>query len=283
MSDKAVALVTGASSGFGLLACVELARAGFRVFGSMRNLSKTGPLEQAAIAAGVDVETVCIDVTDAGSITTGTAEVVAKAGRIDVLVNNAGFGMGGFFEDVSDDELREQFDTNFFGLAAMTRAVLPGMRERRSGRIINVSSIGGRVANPGVSSYCASKFAVEGLSESLRLEVLEYGVYVVLIEPGTFKTDIFGKNRRLAKRAEDPASPYHARAQQLEALVDRILARSKADPNDVALAIVHAAQSKHPRLRYLVGKDAHGEALAKAVLPSKWFEAAVLRYVRSKP
>jgi NAD(P)-dependent dehydrogenase (short-subunit alcohol dehydrogenase family) len=274
-----VALVTGASSGFGLLTCIELARAGFRVFGSMRDLGRSNALEQAALAAGVGVERVAIDVTDVGTITTGVAEVVAKAGRIDVLVNNAGYGLGGFFEDVSDDELRAQFDTNFFGLAAMTRAVLPGMRERRQGRIINVSSIGGRVANPGLSAYSASKFAVEGLSESLRLELLEYGIFVVLIEPGTFKTDIFGKNRRLAKRAEDPRSPYYARAKQIEALVDRILARSKADPNDVALAIVHAAKAKAPRLRYLVGKDAHGEALAKAILPSKWFEAAVLKYI----
>jgi NAD(P)-dependent dehydrogenase (short-subunit alcohol dehydrogenase family) len=279
-SSTDVALVTGASSGFGLLACIELARAGIRVFPSMRDPLKRARLDQAAKEAGLPkLDVIRLDVTDQESIDAAVAEVNRKAGRIDVLVNNAGFGMAGFLEDLALAELREQFETNFFGLVAMCKAVAPGLRERRHGRIINVSSIGGRVATPGLSAYCSSKFAVEGFSESLRLELLPYGVHVVLVEPGTFKTDIFEKNRRVAKGASDEASPYYQRTRQLERAVDKILAKSKADPIDVARAIRRAATTKNPRLRWLVGRDARGEAIAKAVVPSRLFEKAVLRYV----
>src|SRR5262245_27776668 len=226
MSD--VAIVTGASRGFGLLASIELAKAGLRVFPTMRDPLKRARLDDAATAAGLPAfDVIRLDVTEQASIDSAMAEVNGKAGRIDVLVNNAGFGMAGFLEDLAIAELREQFETNFFGLVAMCKAVAPGMRERRRGRIINISSIGGRVATPGLSAYCSSKFAVEGFSESLRLELLPYGVHVVLVEPGTFKTDIFDKNRRVAKGALNEASPYYSRTRQLERAVDKILAKSK--------------------------------------------------------
>jgi NAD(P)-dependent dehydrogenase (short-subunit alcohol dehydrogenase family) len=276
---KPVALITGASSGFGLLASIELARRGHRVFASMRDTARAQRLADAAKAAAVEVSTVQLDVTKSASIAAAVKSVEQQAGRIDVLVNNAGFGMGGFFEDVSLDEFREQFETNFFGVIALTQAVLPGMRARGHGRVINVSSIAGRMANPGTSAYCSSKFALEGLSESLRLELLPHGIHVVLIEPGTFKTDIFDRNRRVAKRAEDESSPYYARGQKLLAFVDKLLERNTQDPADVARAIAHAATAKKPRLRYLVGKDARGEALAKAVVPQKLLEYAILKYV----
>ncbi len=277
-ADARVVVITGASSGFGLLASVELARRGLRVFASMRDVGKAGALADAARAAGVTVETIALDVTRADSIAAAVAEVRARAGRIDVLVNNAGIALGGFLEDVDMDELREQFETNFFGLVAMTKAVVPDMRARRSGRIINISSISGRLANPGTSSYCASKFAVEGLSESLRLELLPFGVHVVLVEPGSFKTDIFEKNRRVARRAFDPASPYFAQTKRLEAFVNKMLARSTADPKDVGRLIAHVATTASPRLRYQVGKDAHGEELAKRFVPYSLLERAILRY-----
>jgi NAD(P)-dependent dehydrogenase (short-subunit alcohol dehydrogenase family) len=278
MTDKAVALVTGASSGFGLLASLELARRGLRVFASMRDLGRAERLREAAKASGVTVETVALDVTSPASIDAAVAEVTAKAVRVDVLVNNAGFGLGGFFEDVALDELREQFETNFFGLAAVTKAVLPGMRQRRAGRIINLSSISGRVGNPGLSAYCASKFAVEGLSEALRVELAPLGIHVVLVEPGTFKTEIFDRNRRVARRASDPTSPWYAQTRHLEAFVERLLARAAGDPADVARVIAHAATTPSPRLRYLVGKDAFGEALAKQFLPYRVVEKVILKY-----
>jgi NAD(P)-dependent dehydrogenase (short-subunit alcohol dehydrogenase family) len=285
MDGQKVALVTGASSGFGLLAAVELGRRGLRVFASMRDLKRAERLDEQAREASVTVDKVQLDVTSEASLTAAIAEVERRAGRIDVLVNNAGFGMGGFFEDVALAELREQFETNFFGLVALTKAVVPGMRERRSGCIINVSSIGGRVALPGMSAYCASKFAVEGLSESLRHELRPFGVHVVLVEPGTFKTDIFDRNRRVAARMNDPASPYYERSKQMERVVDDMVGRSKADPNAVARVIADAATAEHPRLRYLVGVDAHGEAIARALFPFSWLEAGVARLfgLRQKP
>jgi NAD(P)-dependent dehydrogenase (short-subunit alcohol dehydrogenase family) len=270
-----VALVTGASSGFGLLSAVELARRGHRVIATMRDPARRERLDQAAAAAGVELEVVPLDVTSQESID----DAAARVGPVDVLVNNAGFGLGGFFEDLAMDELREQFETNFFGLCAVTKAFVGGMRERRRGRIINVSSISGRIGNPGLSAYVASKFAVEGLSEALRVELLPYGVYVVLVEPGTYRTDIFDRNRRIAKRSSDPSSPYAASTEKLTRLVDDLVAKSTADPADVAKVIVRAATVKRPKLRWLVGRDARAEALAKSILPSSTFERIILKYV----
>lgn len=263
----AVTLVTGTSSGFGLLAAVELARAGFRVFATMRDLARGARLEQAAAEAGVTLDVVPLDVCDESSIGEAIAEIGRRAGPVEVLVNNAGFGLAGFLEDLEMSELREQLETNFFGAVAVIKAVLPGMRERRAGRIINVSSVDGRIALPALSAYCASKWALEGLSESLRLEVRPFGVHVVLVEPGTYRTDAFERNRRVGKRALDPASAYHERARRIEAAVDTLLAESTADPRDVARLIVRAATVRRPRLRYLVGRDAHVEATLRSVLP----------------
>jgi NAD(P)-dependent dehydrogenase (short-subunit alcohol dehydrogenase family) len=269
------ALITGAGAGFGLLTSVALARHGFRVVASVRDLARTERLDQAAAAAGVTLEKVQLDVTRPDSI----ARAMAEVGAVDVLVNNAGFGMGGALEDLTLDELREQFETNFFGLVAMTKAVLPGMRERRKGKIINVSSINGRMGTPGMTAYTSSKFAVEGLSESLRLEVSRFGIYVSLVEPGTFKTDIFTRNKRVAKRAHDPGSPYYAFTKHMEDVLGQLLERNTADPIAVANRIVKIALAKKPRLRYLVGKDARGEAFAKAVLPFSVLEWGVKRYI----
>jgi NAD(P)-dependent dehydrogenase (short-subunit alcohol dehydrogenase family) len=279
-SHPGVALLSGCSSGFGLLAAIELAGAGFRVFASMRSLQKRGRLDAAARSAGVDVEVVALDVTRSDSIDRAVSDVVARAGAIDVLVNNAGYGIGGFVEELSMEELREQFETNFFGLVALTKAVLPGMRERRSGRVINVSSIGGRVAVPGPSAYCASKFAVEGFSESLRYEAMGDGIFVSLIEPGSFKTDIFDANRRMARRMLEPDAPHGAASKRMERQLARMLAQNHRDPADVARLIRRVATARRPRLRYLVGSDAWGEAVAKAVLPERALEVAVLTVSR---
>ena len=276
--ENPVALVTGASSGFGLLATLELAQAGFRVHATMRDPGKRGRLDEAVRAAGGAVaERVSVsrlDVTDAASID----EALRAAGPVDVLVNNAGYGLGGLFEDVSMPELREQMETNFFGVAATMMAVIPGMRERRRGRIINVSSIAGRLGEPGMSAYCASKWAVEGLSEAVRFELLRDGVFVVLVEPGSFRTDIFGPNKRIAARAADPSSPNYELTARAQAVIDRMIDRSTANPRDVARVILRAATAKRPRLRYLVGKDARLGAAAKALLPPRLMEYAVGKY-----
>ena len=253
-------LITGCSSGFGMLAAVTLAKNGFRVFASMRNLGKRGRLDEALAKAGAQAEVLALDVTSAESIAAAVRAVIERAGRVDALVNNAGAAIGGFVEDVSLDEYRRLMDTNFFGTVALTKAVLPHMRRQRSGRIVNLSSIGGRVANPGLSAYVASKFAVEGFSESLALEADLFGVRVVLIEPGTFKTEIFESNKEMAAASRDPASPYFAVTQALEKKVDALVARHGADPQQVADVILKALTVPKPRLRYLVGSDAKLQA-----------------------
>ena len=278
MSD--VAVVTGASSGFGLLASVELARRGLRVVATMRNLERKARIENALAAAGVQARLARLDVTDSGSIAAAIADVDQHEGRVDVLVNNAGFGMGGFLEDLTMDELREQMETNFFGLVAVTKAVVSGMRDRRHGRIINVTSISGRVALPGLGAYAASKFAVEGLSESLRHELLPHGVFVSVVEPGTFRTDIFDRNRRLGARVSDESSPNYQAAQRLLQLVDERVAASKADPQRVANTIADIAQAARPGLRHLVGYDAYAEYTAARALPWRAWERLLARATR---
>lgn len=249
-------LITGCSSGFGLKCAVTLARHGFQVFASMRDLGKRGPLDAALAAAGAKAEILALDVTSEVSIAAAVGAALERAGRIDALVNNAGFGIGGFIEDLSMDEYRHQMETNFFGLVAVTKAVLPHMRRRRSGRIVNVSSIGGRTANAVLSAYNASKFAVEGFSESLAFEGSLFGVKTILIEPGTFKTEIFDANRQVAAAARSPASPYVEVTRAIETKVDQMLARLGGDPQAVADAILHALTTPRPRLRYVVGTDA---------------------------
>jgi NAD(P)-dependent dehydrogenase (short-subunit alcohol dehydrogenase family) len=249
-------LITGCSSGFGLKAAVTFAKNGFRVFATMRNVSKRSALDAALQAAGVKAEVLALDVTDKASIDAAVATVLVQAGSIDVLVNNAGFGVGGSVEDMSMEDYRRQFDTNFFGLVAVTKAVLPHMRAKRAGRIINISSIGGRAANPFLSAYVASKFAVEGFSEALAFEASLFDVDVVLIEPGAFKTDILEANREFTAAARDPNSPYAAVSNAFIEKIDASLPKMADDPQKVADAILHAATVAKPRLRYLVGIDA---------------------------
>jgi NAD(P)-dependent dehydrogenase (short-subunit alcohol dehydrogenase family) len=275
-----IALVTGASSGLGLLAAVELARVGFRVVASMRDLARRGPVEEAARRAGVHVHVCQLDVTDPSSIESAVAHARTLAPRLAVLVNNAGFTMDGFFEDLSDDDLKAQFDTNVFGLAAVTRACLPAMRDHRDGRVINISSISGRFAGPGYAAYCASKWAVEGLSEALRFELIPFGIYVVLIEPGGFyKTDILTRNRRLATRAHDPSSPYFRATQRMDALIAQMSTRMAGDPGRVSRTIVEAATARHPALRYRVGREAFWKALRRRFMPARWNERREIRAV----
>jgi NAD(P)-dependent dehydrogenase (short-subunit alcohol dehydrogenase family) len=281
--DRRVALVTGASSGFGLLTSVELATRGFRVFASLRDLGRASHLERAAAAAGVKVEKVELDVTRPNSITATLEQIERRAGGLDVLVNNAGFGLGGFFEDLELSELREQMETNFFGAAAVLKAVIPSMRERRRGRLINVSSVNGRIAAPGLSAYSASKFALEGLCEALRYELAPFGIAVVIVEPGTFRTEIFARNRRVARRASDPASPYYEMTQAMTRHIDRRMARSHADPRQVASAIGELATVERPPLRRVVGREAHVAAAARALLPDSVFARALNRALRWSP
>jgi NAD(P)-dependent dehydrogenase (short-subunit alcohol dehydrogenase family) len=276
-----VAVLTGCSSGFGLLSAVELASAGFRVYATMRNPGKRDELDRAAARAGVPVDVIPLDVTSDESVTSAFERIDAEAGRVDVLVSNAGYGIGGFVEDTSLEEFRQQFETNFFGGVRVVKAVLPGMRERRSGRIILMSSIGVFNPVPGLSAYNATKAALEAFGEALRYESVHDGVFVSLIEPGTYATDIFFDNARYAEGMRDPASPHFDESRRMERFaMKQVERRRKADPGEVARKVRQAATASRPKLRYLVGTDAKLIRPVRVVTPVRITEVAVRKILR---
>ncbi len=274
-----IAVVTGSSSGIGLLACVELAREGFRVVATMRDLGRRTRLEEAAAAAGVAARLNVrrLDVCETSSLAPFVADTVRDHGRIDVLVNNAGFAMAGFAEEVTLQELRDQFETNFFAHVALSQAVLPVMRRQGSGHIIMLSSISGLVGQPGVSSYSASKFALEGWGEALRIECHALGIKIVLVEPGAFASDIWSRNVRIGQKAMLPDSPNRDRVQRYVAFVKKHTPTRSAQP--VAELIVRIVRDPNPRLRYIIGGDAHFQYWFKRVLPWRLYERLVAKAV----
>src|SRR5271169_5200982 len=249
MPDK-IALITGSSSGFGLLTSIELAKAGFRVVATMRDPGRRERLDQATAAAKVAdrIDVRALDVTQFDGLVGFVDAVVCDYGRLDVLLNNAGFAVAGFAEDIQLEELRLQFETNFFGAVAMTKAVLPTMRRQRSGHIIQVSSIGGLLGTVTVSSYSASKHALEGWSESLRMEVNSLGIKVVLVEPGSFQTDIWTRGAVMGEHATKQTSPNLERSLRMRSAIQKL---PKADPIVVARLIAAIAQNPNPKLRYV--------------------------------
>jgi NAD(P)-dependent dehydrogenase (short-subunit alcohol dehydrogenase family) len=270
-------LITGASSGFGLLTAVTLAKRGWRVIATMRHLDRRDRLDAAAIATSVSerIEVKALDVTNDEQISSLVSELEARSLSLDALVNNAGFAMAGFAEDVSSAELRKQFDTNFFGTVAVTRAFLPQFRRQRSGHIVTVSSISGRLGYPGVGSYSASKFALEGWTETLRYELKALGIKVVLVEPGAFATDIWTRNADMAVSALDVASPNAVRMADFRKRV--ATDKRRADPQVVANVIAAILENPQPRLRYLVGKDAKIGLTMHRLLPRALFERLILK------
>ena len=278
MSEK-IAVITGTSSGFGLLTTLELAKRGFHVVATMRDLGRRTALDQAASAAGVaaKIDVRRLDITEIDSVPAAVDAIRRDYARIDVLVNNAGFAVAGFAEDVTLDELRLQFETNFFGTIALTKAVLPVMRAQHSGHIIMLSSVGGLHGSLVIGSYSASKHALEGWSETLRIEVRSLGIRVVLIEPGAFATDIWTRGAHLGKAVADASSPNLARSQRMQ---DHVRTLPKRDPIEVARLIARVAQDPNPRLRYLVGTDAHIQMWLKRALPWKWHEKLVARALK---
>jgi NAD(P)-dependent dehydrogenase (short-subunit alcohol dehydrogenase family) len=278
MPEKIV-VITGSSSGFGLLTSVEFAKAGFRVVATMRDLGRRSGLDQATAAAGVtaQLDVRALDVTRLEMIPGFVDAIARDYGRIDVLVNNAGFAVAGFAEDIKLDELRLQFETNFFGAVAMTKAVLPLMRAQHSGHIIQISSIGGLQGSITLSSYSASKHALEGWSESLRLELNSLGIKVVLVEPGAFATDIWTRGARMGEQSTKDTSPNFQRSLRMRTAVQKL---PKADPIAVAQAIVAIALDPNPKLRYLVGRDAKIQLALKRLLPWKSYEKMIANFLK---
>ena len=238
-------LITGAATGLGRAMALYLAERGFRVYGTTRDVRQAEELNALARERHVDIRVLPLDVTDRESIHRTVQTIVTESGGIYGLINNAGIGLRGYFEDLSAEEIQQVFDANVFGLMAVTRAVLPYMRQAGRGRIILISSVGGRIGALGVSAYCATKFAVEGFGESLFQELAPLGVKVVLIEPGIIKTERWTTNRGLAKGALNSESPYCDWFRQVEKESDALVRASTATPVDVA-AIVHQALTARP-------------------------------------
>lgn len=275
--SKRTAVITGASSGFGMLASLELAQRGFNVLATMRNKVKGVPLQKQAAARGLqeNIEIFQLDVTDETSIQS-LEQRLNEIERVDVLINNAGYAAGGFVEEVSLDAYRQQFETNVFGAIAVTKTILPIMRKQRSGTIINMSSISGRMGFPGLSPYAASKHALEGWSESLRLEVQPFGIHVVLVEPGSYKTNIWSSGKQIAKASLETSSPYHTYMTNIEAYLNKGQ-DAYGNPAEVAKKLADIAEQQYPAFRHPIGKGVKLSIALKSMISWERWEQLVLK------
>ncbi len=249
--DK-VALVTGSSSGIGLETSLALAKDGYRTFASMRNTGKATELQEAAKKENLSIDVIKLDVDKEDSIISAVKKVMSEAGRIDVLVNNAGYGQFGCTEDVPIEDFRKQFETNFFSIVRIIQEVAPIMRKQGSGVIVNISSVVGRMGLPGSPAYISTKFALEGFSECLRYELGQFGVKTTIIEPGVVKTNFF-KSMHIPESKTDP---------KYKELTDKILSGLKmmvemgTAPSQVANVVIKAIHDKEILPRYTAGTDA---------------------------
>ena len=245
-----VALVTGCSSGIGLETAVALAREGHFTFATMRNLKKAETLEKIVKDENLPISILELDVDNKESMDNAIEKIMEQKGRIDTLVNNAGWGMWGTVEDVSIDEFKEQFETNFFSIVRMIQKIAPIMRKQKSGSIVNVSSVAGRIGFPVSPAYISSKFALEGLSECLRFELSPFGINVITIEPGVIKTNFFD-SMKMAKKS-DSNSVYNDITSKVISGV-KMMAEMGTEPKEVANAILKSINDKNPLPRYIVG------------------------------
>jgi NAD(P)-dependent dehydrogenase (short-subunit alcohol dehydrogenase family) len=275
--NKKITIITGASSGFGLLTALELAKKDYLVIATMRNLEKqVNLLSQAAkLNLQQNIKVQQLDVTDQISIHSFQL-FLKEINRVDLLINNAGYATGGFVEEIPVEEYRKQFETNLFGAISITQLALPYMREQKSGKIINISSISGQVGFPGLSPYVSSKYALEGWSESLRLEVKPFGIDVALLEPGSYNTNIWEVGKQLAENQSDTTSPYKEYMDKIQKHINNGN-DTLGNPMDVANKIVEIAEARRTTLRYPIGKGVKFMIFARKVLPWRLWEFLVLR------
>ena len=283
-----IILITGCSSGFGMLTSARLAAAGHTIYATMRNMQKQDTLKLELKRRNTECHILPLDVTNDNSINKVINTIEKQDSRLDVLINNAGYGIGGFFKDLSEDEMRSQFETNFFGVQKVTRSALPLMRATasKSGKdfstkIINISSAQGRSTLPGLGAYGASKFALEGFSESLYFELQPFGVEVVILEPGTYSTKAIDDNSHEADAGLEGDSPYANYTKRLKELHNNILITKKGvgDPENVAIMIEDIINRKRNKLRYLAGTQAKIRVLMRTILPFSWFSRIINSFI----
>jgi NAD(P)-dependent dehydrogenase (short-subunit alcohol dehydrogenase family) len=274
-----VAIITGSSSGIGYATSLMLARNGFYTYASVRNINKSASIQSIADAEKLPLKSIQLDVTDDSSVKAAVEKIVSEQGRIDVLVNNAGYGLFGAFEDLSLDEIKAQFETNFFGVIRTTQHVLPIMRNGIGGGIIvNVSSVNGHVPFPVISAYVATKFALEGLSESIAYELEPFGIKVILIEPGAIGSG-FMKGSVMSKRALDPKSAYFEFVRKIRYKISSDH-ENATQPEEVAMTIGQAILSEKPEFRYVVGSDAVTLMRARKNMPYPDFQQMIRKIVQ---
>jgi len=264
-----VAVVTGTSSGIGFETALALAREGYYTYATMRDTTKSDKIKELGQKENLNIDVLELDVDDENSVKTAIQKILEQKQRIDVLVNNAGWGLWGCVEDVSIDEFKAQFDTNFFSIIRLIQEVGPTMRKQGSGTIVNISSVVGRIGFPASTAYISSKFALEGMSESLRFELAPFGVNVVIIEPGVIKTNVM-KNLRMSKKAESDTVYRDITVKVVSGV--KMMTEMGTHPKEVADTIVKAVKDGKPLPRYIVGNDASMFLEAKKIKTNIEFE-----------
>ena len=278
MKSKRTVLVTGCSSGIGLATCHVLSRNNFMTYGTVRNLSKAKIIQDLINGENLSLKILRLDVNDNQSIKLAVKKILTDTGRIDVLINNAGYGMFGPVEEITTQEVKKQFETNFFGTIRLIKAIVPIMRKEGNGTIVNISSMVGRFGVPLNSAYVSSKFAVEGLSESISFELEEFGIRVIVIEPGVVKSDFF---QNVKVKGMNLESPYHKLMERRVNFLDKAMKNSSTSSYDVADTILNALNSKDPKFRYVIGNDATNSLRMRNSLSDRkfmeWIRAGIFQ------
>jgi len=269
-------LITGCSSGFGLLTAVGAAKLGYETIATMRNLNKSQPLRDALNAQNVTARIEQLDITGPDSI----RQLVEKIGPVDILVNNAGILITGSFLDQTDEEMRQVFETNYFGIVSLTKAFTPGMIEQNSGRIINIASLAGLVGHPFNAAYAASKHALVGFTKSIRTELAPFGIDVISVEPGYHKTEIIRVNANQSENFYNRQSPmFQWNRGFLKAFLDEIVPRA-GEPEAAVKTILMLMAAEKPKSHYVIGKDAKFATILQWLGLGDWLEKKVYRAIR---
>jgi len=272
-----VALITGCSSGIGYETALMLAKNGFNTFATMRKIKKSDSLQELIRKEKLALNILELDVNDEASVENTVNRIKNEAKRIDVLINNAGYGLIGFFEDLTLDEIRNQFETNFFGVLNITKKIIPIMRLQKSGTIINISSGAGQVGFPGISAYVSTKFAIEGFSESLMYELFPFGIKVIIIEPGVIKTNFF-RNCIVSKQSMKKSSQYSGSLNKIQRNI-QLMQEHATSPIDVAKVILQVLSDIKPKQRYIVGNDVAMIVEAKKTLSDIEFKKMMMQNI----
>ena len=268
MKRNKTALVTGCSSGIGYSTCLLLARNNFKVYGTVRNLSKAKKIQEVIDKEKIPLKIILLDVNDSESIHNAIRDILYDSGKIDVLINNAGYGMFGPIEEITTEDVKLQFETNFFGVFRIIKEIVPIMRKQGNGTIVNISSMVGRFGVPLNAAYVSSKFALEGLSESISYELAEFGIKIIVIEPGVVQTNFFNN---LKINGLDTSSPYYELMKKRVSFLKTAIKNSPTSSSQVANTILGALNSKRPEFRYVIGMDAKNSIQKKDSLSDKKF------------